>query len=276
MSRLHVARAEMRLARRDIEPLRVVSLVPDPLASFQRVLARHDAARGEQAEVVVDLLPATPRERLRFRRRQRKAEIAGYVDGVAGSFRGLWDELVGNPPGTSLPLSVLRNQAAVVFGSADTEQVSHKVAVPAALFYVQVLMRTTSFVPHRARANLDALIACWEPWAGRNRFELAGVNILGLAFVGSSAPLRRWWFDYRLDTGRFGPSRRRLLGSHDIAGWIAPPTTTPTRAARPRPRRPESRDTSAPQRTRALLRKAVEGAEVLPLATARQRRDTIR
>ncbi len=235
MTRRHVVRAEMRLARRDVEPLRLVAPDPDPLVPFSNVLARVDAARGEHAEVVVDLLPATPRERLRFRRRQRDAEIAEFVNAAAGRSTARRDALRGDAPGTGLPLTVLRNPAAALIGSADAEQVSRKVAVPAALFYVQVLMRATSPERRRARATIDALIACWEQWAGRNWFELAGVNLLGMVFVGSNSPLRRWWFDYRLDTGRFGPTRRRLLGARDVAGLLQPPTSAAARATRASP-----------------------------------------
>lgn len=227
MSRMHVARTEMRLSRPDVEPLRPVPAAPDPLAAFERVLEHVDTARGERAEVVVDLLPASTRERHKFRKRQRRHEIIALVDNLTGTKQGTRDARMGRPPGNSLSLPFYRNSAATRFGLDDVDQVARKVAVPTALFYVQVLMRVVSTDRHRASDHLEALIACWEMWAGRNRFKPAGVN-LGFFFVGIDSPLSRWWFDYRLESGRFHPWRRKLLSAGDVAPWITPPTTMQT------------------------------------------------
>ena len=63
-----VMRAELRFAQPSSEPLAHLSLDPDPLQSFARVLAGLDPSR-ERAQVAVDLLPCTAGARRRLRRR---------------------------------------------------------------------------------------------------------------------------------------------------------------------------------------------------------------
>jgi hypothetical protein len=256
MTRLHVVRAEMRLSRPDTEPLRQVAMDPDPLQPFERVLARCDPARGESAEVILDLLPLTPDERMEFRTRQRKAQIDNFAD-VSGRrrprtpFGAIVDALRKDTTqwdaGEAATVGVPRNEAARRLGKRESDQVAHRVVVPTALFYVQMLIRATSYDRKRAYAHLYALLACWELWAGRNWFELVLTNFRA-GFIGSNVPPRQWWFDYRYGTGRFGPLRHRgarVVSLTDVAGWITPPITppaspppTPPTAPQQRPARP--------------------------------------
>ena len=64
------ARAELILAREDMWPLREVPLQPDPLTPFAFAFAELRDDLGDDAEVILDLLPVT---RGAVARRRRKA-----------------------------------------------------------------------------------------------------------------------------------------------------------------------------------------------------------
>ncbi len=83
---VEVVRAELRLARPSSEPLAHLPLSPDPLQSFARVIARLDRSYGEQAQIAVDLLPATPATR----RRLRQSATEGGPASRRRSRRGRW------------------------------------------------------------------------------------------------------------------------------------------------------------------------------------------
>ncbi len=68
-ARTEVVRAELVLARRSSGPLADPSLDPDPLQSCAGVLAGLQPECGDEGVVCVDLLPASPRQRSRLRRR---------------------------------------------------------------------------------------------------------------------------------------------------------------------------------------------------------------
>jgi hypothetical protein len=230
----------MRLAKPDTEPLREVEIEPHPLTVFQRVMDNVDVTRGEYAELVVDLLPLQPNERTKFRHRQRRAEIESFARATKGSAGGGFMKLLTTDltnPGGSDGIGVPRNEAARLLGKADVEEVLHRVSVPTALFYIQMLMRVTSYDKERAHAHLWAIVAAVELWTGRNEFELVKTDFR-MTYIGSDAPPRRWWFDYRMAWARFGPLRHRgarVVSFEDVVGFITPP---PER--RPTPPPPET------------------------------------
>jgi hypothetical protein len=270
MSRLHVVRAEMRLSRPDVEPLRPVALEPDPLKPFEGVFERCDPARRERCEVALDLLPLVPDERLRYRARHRKYHIDTFAD-VSGRVRpkgalgGIVDALrkdvmSWDAGGQGSTVGVPRNEAARRIGKVEADQVAHRITVPTALFYVQLLMRTVSTDRKRAYDHLYALLACWELWSGRNWFELVMTNFR-LGYIGSNAPPRNWWFDYRFRSGRFAPLRNRgarVVALHDIAGWITPPPKQTDEE--------EPQEKPAPQAPPAPLPPAAETTKQMPPA----------
>lgn len=233
MRRLHVTRAELRMAKPDTEPLRHVDLEPHPLVPLQTALAKVDVAGGERADVIVDLLPLTPAERLKYRERQRTIESKDFMlkaKPASTRGKGFGEQLaraLGAPPPPVLPPEVAWNEASKTFGKAEAEEVLHRVTTPY-LYKIQILMRVASYDAARADARLEELLACWEQWAGRNWYELVLTN-LRVGYFGSNVGPRRWWFDYRFRTGRFGPlthTRSAVVGVKDIAGWITPPPPT--------------------------------------------------
>jgi hypothetical protein len=92
------------------------------------------------------------------------------------------------------------------------------------LFELQVLIRVQSEIPGRPEAHLQALISCFDQFAGHNHFRVVGQN-LGLVFLGSdSVPWRRRRFDRRMETGLFAPARRAEVTAREVQGFLKPPT----------------------------------------------------
>jgi hypothetical protein len=220
--RLHVARAELLLARDSSCGLRELPLKPDPLDGFVRAAGLARADLDETASVVVDLLPLSPAEQARHRRR-----LAGALGAGTTRWEFLWSQVrlgAGHPapprrPATPTPAGDAQRLAE----RRDTRAVADRLAATDALFGLQILIRCTSRIPGRPQALLQALVAAWEAWAGRNWLRVHGTH-LGIAFLGSDAPWRRRGFDRRFATGRFHPARPGVVSAREIAGWLKPPT----------------------------------------------------
>ncbi len=212
-----VMRAELRLAQSSSEPLAHLSLDPDPLQSFARVLAGLDPSR-ERAQVAVDLLPCTAGARRRLRRRllrqaRRDNPTVPYNSG------GVLDVLAGGGR------QIGRQPAAdVVEQRAQREQIAAKVLQNEPLFHMQVLVRCQAPVKGMVAERLQGLLGCFDAWAAANSFRVVGVRLLGLAFLGSDLPGRRSWFDRRMDTGLFRPARQGVVSAREVAGFLKPPT----------------------------------------------------
>jgi hypothetical protein len=210
-----VVRAELRLARPSSEPLAHLGLEPDPLQGFAQTLAGVDHTR-ERAEVAIDLLPCTAGARRRLRRgllRQARRE-----NPTGTSANGLLDVLAGRA-------MVGRQSAAdVVEQRAQREQIAAKVLEHEPLFYTQILIRCQAPIKSRAVDRLQALLGCFDAWTAANSLRVVGLRLLGLMFLGSDVPGRRAWFDRRFSSGLFCPARRNVLGAHEVAGFLKPPT----------------------------------------------------
>jgi hypothetical protein len=215
-----VVRAEVRLARPSSEPLAHLPLSPDPLQTFAAVIARLDRIRGEQAQVAVDLLPATPATRRRLRSRllreaQRRSDIpearGKYVGGLVGYIIGSREQ------GPRAP-------AEVIEARAEREELAMKLLQAEPLFRLQVLIRCTSPERGRAVACLQGLLSCFDGFAAANSFRVVGVRLLGIAFAGSDLPGLRAWFDRRMRTGLFRPVRSDYVSAREMAGLLKPPT----------------------------------------------------
>jgi hypothetical protein len=214
-----VLRAELRLARPSSEPLAHLALDPDPLQSFARTLADLDPER-ERAQVAVDLLPCTAGARRRLRssllRQARSDQPAAPHTGG-----GLLDVLTGGGRKTG------RQPAAdVVQQRGQREQLAAKVLQNDPLFQLQVLVRCQSPVKGKAAERMQALLGCLDGFGAANSFRVAGVRLLGLAFLGSDLPGVRKWFDRRMDTGLFRPARRGVVSAREVAGFLKPPTAS--------------------------------------------------
>jgi hypothetical protein len=92
--RLHVARAELVLARDPMWTLRDVGLDPDPLTGLAAAMG--DLWDGEGLEVVLDLVPITPGAQRRWRNKavkKHQADPGGNGGGWAEIKRQLREEL---------------------------------------------------------------------------------------------------------------------------------------------------------------------------------------
>ena len=232
--RTHVARAELTLARDSSQPLARLSLRPDPLAPFARVLGGVRDDLGERAEVIVDLMPVTPgqrRRRLRKVVRQERRESRGGSGGGAW-VQEFWQGLEGGG-GRGSSRRAGRGHSVILAepGSielleerADTRRRLEKLTSTEPLFALQVLVWACSEIPGRAEAHLHALIACFEQFADHNYFRVVGRNVLGLFFVGVDVPGQRWRFDDRVERGVFRPASEALVTAGEVAGLLKPPT----------------------------------------------------
>ena len=209
---VHVARAELRLARPSTEPLAHLPLQPDPLQSFARVLAGLDYRRGEHAEVAIDLLPRTAGTRRRLRRRMLKD--ARRREGDPASRQQLDGA---RPRGRRRPAEMIEQRVA-------REELAAKLVQAEPLFGLQVLVRCSAPEKGTAVSCLHGLLACFDSMAGANSLRVVGVRVLGVAFLGSDLPGRRAWLDYRMRRGLFKPSRRCHVTAREMAGMLKPPT----------------------------------------------------
>ena len=209
---LEHARAELALGRPSAEPLRDVGVEPDPLTGFAHALDTA-AGMGARAAVALDLLPLTPAQARRERRR--------LIRGSSSSSTGLAGLLLGEP-------AQRRGRAApgeLVESGAQRRALTSKLGRPEPLFAVQLMARVTSPIPGAAVDHLHGLLAAFDPFAGENHFRVVGWRLPGV-FVGADVPWRRGRFDRRWTTGRFAPSRRGLVTATEIAGLLKPPTAS--------------------------------------------------
>jgi hypothetical protein len=207
---VHVARAELRLARPSTEPLAHLPLQPDPLQSFARVLAGLDYRRGERAEVAIDLLPRTAGTRRRLRRRMLRDARRREGDPAAARQRE-------RPRGRRRPAEMVEQRVA-------REELAAKLVQAEPLFGLQVLVRCSAPERGTAVSCLHGLLACFDSMAGANSLRVVGVRVLGVAFLGSDLPGRRRWLDYRMRRGLFKPARRCHVTAREMAGMLKPPT----------------------------------------------------
>ena len=203
---VHVARAELRLARPSTEPLAHLPLQPDPLQSFARVLAGLDYRRDERAEVAIDLLPRTAGTRRRLRRRMLRDARRREGEPAARQAR-----LGGRPVGRRRPAEMVEQRVA-------REELAAKLVQAEPLFGLQILVRCSAPEKGTAVSCLHGLLACFDSMAGANSLRVVGVRVLGVAFLGLDLPGRRAWLDYRLRRGLFKPARRCRVTAREMAG----------------------------------------------------------
>jgi hypothetical protein len=230
---LHVCRGELRLARDAAQPLREVPLRPDPLSLFARVFDMLRSDLDEDATVAIDLLPASPQQRRRLRKRLlRQADRRGLAGRPARSNGGsslggiLHDaarELgVDRGPRGGSPGNGRLRPVDLVSQRHELRQLSTKLLDVDAMFELQVLIRTRSRVPQRADAMFKGLLSAFEVFGADNEFTVSGINLFG-----ADAPWRKGWFDLRFERGYFRPAGRRggnIVNAREIAGLLKPPT----------------------------------------------------
>lgn len=212
-----VVRAELVLARSASLPLAQVGLDPDPLQSLAVALARLNAESGEQGVVAVDLLPVTAGRRRRLQRRLLRQASREQQQPTLGD----WD-LLGGGAGRG---TVRRADVAETLGRrVQTRGLDRKLTAGGALFELQLLLRVRARTDARARGGMQALLACFDAFAGENHLRAWGLRLGGLGFLGSDLPWRRHRFDKRAATGWFAPRRRNVISAGEIVGLLKPPT----------------------------------------------------
>jgi hypothetical protein len=204
--RLHVVRLELRPARTDAWPLREIRDW-DPLRGFVPPFEQLDVAR-ERLSMSIDLLPVAPREQVPLRHRiltsVRRKEMRDRLVTIDG--RSDW----------VLPAENIERQV-------ERTGLMAKVARSDPFFQVQVLITASSPDRDHARELVERTYAAWEQFSGQNYMRSVGLPVLGTWFLGSNAPWRRGWFDFRSRTGYFGPPRpRRVLTTRESAGFLKP------------------------------------------------------
>jgi hypothetical protein len=222
-----VCRGELRLARQAVDSLRKVPLSPDPLSVFARAMEEVDHARGELAEIAMDLLPATPGRRRRLVKRLTRQGAGHHSGGGAKLLQDIVDELTGGAytgRGTRTNGSQKREPVDVVAQRRGLQSTAEKLLTPEGMFETQVLVRTEARNEQRADALFRGVLQAFEVFAGENNLRVSGLGF-GFVFLGSDMWWRRRWFDERLGTGFFRPNTVRggnVVNVSEIAGLLKP------------------------------------------------------
>ncbi|MEU0111940.1 ATP/GTP-binding protein [Streptomyces sp. NPDC006251] len=237
--KIHVARAELALALPDHLALREMPLKPDPLQALASAVADVREDLGERADLVLDLVPVSPakvgrkRNRLLAAARRRPSDMpaipglprqpgTGFsLDGLASIGAEIAAEMRGNQGRrpASRPHYMHR-----ITRTSDMKAAMGKFLPGAApVFDLQLLVRTCSTDPQRARLLLDQVLASLEAWSGENHLRPVGLN-LGITRVRADSLLYRRSFDSRFETGAFSPRRHGWVTAAEIAGLLKPPT----------------------------------------------------
>jgi hypothetical protein len=204
--KVHVVRLELRPARADAWPLREIRDW-DPLRGFVPPFEQVDVAR-ERLEMAVDLLPVAPRELVPLRHRMLAAVRRRQGRDPLVTIENRNDWVI---PVETVERAVERSGLMAKVGRADP------------FFQVQVLITASSPDKRHARELVERCYAAWEQFTGQNYVRSVGLPVLGSWFLGSNAPWRRPWFDFRMSRGCFGPPHpRRVLTTRELAGFLKP------------------------------------------------------
>ncbi|WP_406426683.1 hypothetical protein [Streptomyces sp. NBC_00147] len=224
---LYVARAELVLARPDHKRLTPAALDPDPLQVLADACAQVDAERGEQAELVVDVVPVASWRVAAWRRRlvrlaeQRGPSAYGETLGSGRRSGSSWSTLVeglngGKPLSSTSASRPLPRQKDLADGVGKFLP-----ATDAQVFAVQVLVRVSGTHPARAQARLHQVMAVMDAWSGENWWRPVGPRRAGWRSY-SSVWWRRRSFDRRYNSGEFAPARRMWVTSGELAALLRP------------------------------------------------------
>jgi hypothetical protein len=212
---VEAVRAEMVLSQPSVEPLARLALDPDPLAPFAAAIAGVNREDGEAVSVCLDLLPTSGRRGARLRRRLRRQGRRRHREGGTGFAEVLAGERE----------SRRRDPAELAELRDLNKGFDVKLREGATLFEAQILLCARAPQRGRAKSLMGSLLSAFEPLADRNWLRVAGLEIPGIAFLGSDLPWRRRRFDRRLATGLFRPARRNVLTTAELAGFLKPPTS---------------------------------------------------
>ncbi|MGW3491608.1 hypothetical protein [Streptomyces sp. NPDC001054] len=218
-----VARAELVLARPDHRRLAAAGLDPDPLHLMAMACAHVDAGRGEEADLVVDLVPVSAWRVARWRRfLLRRAQLRGpsaYGVRLGGGERWAqaWAGLTGSGTQTGVPSRSRQSDLHEGVGKFAP-------AADSAIFAVQILVRVSAKHPVRAQERLQQVMAVMEAWSGGENWWRPVGPRWGRWRPYSSVWWRRRAFDRRFRSGEFAPARRQWVTAAEIAPLLKPPT----------------------------------------------------
>lgn len=227
----HVARAELVLARPDHRRLTPAAVDPDPLQVLADACAHLDTARGEQAELVVDVVPVASRRVAAWRRRLvRRAQQRGpsaYGETLGGSARrsGGWMSTLVEGLNGGKPLSSAAGKSAAQPLARQTDLAEgvgkFLPGADAQVFAVQVLVRVSGTHPARAQARLHQVMAVMDAWSGENWWRPVGPRRTGWRPY-SSVWWRRRSFDRRYASAEFAPARHQWVTAAELAALLRP------------------------------------------------------
>ncbi|MFE6894798.1 hypothetical protein [Streptomyces sp. NPDC057694] len=227
----YVARAELVLARPDHRRLTPAALDPDPLQVLADTVAQIDADSGEQAELVVDVVPVASRRVAAWRRRlmrragQRGPSAYGEPLGARRGSRGSWGSALVDGLNGGKPLGASRGGVRPLPRQTDLADGVGKFlpGADATVFAVQLLVRVTGAHPGRAQAGLHQVMAVMDAWSGENWWRPVGPRRTGWRPY-SSVWWRRRSFDRRFASGEFAPTCRQWLTGAELAALLRPAT----------------------------------------------------
>jgi hypothetical protein len=248
LSRLHVARAELVLVHDDLRPLADIGVFPDPLFRVIRPLIKLDVNKGESGSIILDLLPLTPRERRRYRRkvarragRNRDFNPSREFGGFGGGFgevlgldgKGMREVMWGSGAAAQRSASGFSfSPDGGTESQADLEMRRSAEALSARLsrletaFRLQVLIRIRAASTELAELVRDSTVDAFNQLAGSNAFQVHGYN-LGVVFITSAdIPGLRWHFDRRVRKGLFRPMKHSVVPAGEVATFLKPPWFT--------------------------------------------------
>jgi hypothetical protein len=233
--RVHVARAELVLAKDSARPLRAVPLRPDPLQALAAAVYDVRQDLGERVDVCLDLLPLTAARVQHLRNRQTR-ETRSHDDSLlrqaSTSLTGGYSmgELIhqvtlgAGPTGSQAHRSRRLAGKDVPRSRSSAESTADKLSGAEPVFAVQVLIRAESEVPGRAEAHLHQMLAAMDQWrSSQNWWRVAGPN-RRLLHIGADHWPRRRGFDRRFRTGEFSPRKHSLVTPSEIGGLLKPAT----------------------------------------------------
>lgn len=226
--RVHVARAELVLARAAHLPLGVLDIRrQDPLQSMAAAITDVRPDLGETVEACVDLVPLTPARVGHLARRatrsgsQDTSSLTAMAHGlVRGTGSLLWEILQEFlPHSREAAASASRPSGPARVGGAEP----NKFAITEPVFAVQVLLRCTSEIPGRAQSHLRALIGAFDVYRGENWWRVRGIRVPG-RHLGADTVFYRRSFDRRFASGLARPAATSVVTVSEIAALLKPPT----------------------------------------------------
>lgn len=215
---MHVARAELVLARPITDPLRAVPLKPDPLSAFAEVVGSLKDDLGDRLDVVLDLVPMNAAQ-ARHLAGTLATQHAGRTT-VGGRVTALWGEVL--EVVREDPLASRRGRSRPARG--EPVRVRTKFDDPEPCFAVQFLVRVESEIPGRAPGLLHKVLAAVDQFSGENWFTVRSIN-LGVSRLGADSWLRRRSFDRRFASGKVDRRLlKQVLTARELFPLLKPPT----------------------------------------------------